>query len=164
MKPANIMRNNYEQPQYSFGLGEIALKPGIDKESSVKVRVGQEYFRRAVINVYDGMCCITGIAEPQLLVASHIKPWAKSDENYERTNPSNGLCLNSLHDRAFDRGLITVDTNYCIIVSKHLRDTHMDDSTRNWFYYFENQKIRLPHGFLPAREFLQYHNDVVFLG
>ena len=47
-------------------------------------------------------------------VGSHIKPWAEDKSN--RLNPHNGICLNSIHDRAFDRGLITIDKGYKIII------------------------------------------------
>ena len=78
-----------------------------ERETIVKTRVNQELFRSAVLSSYDDACCITGIDLPPLLVASHIVPWSKDPR--ERLNPRNGLCLNALHDRAFDRGLISVD-------------------------------------------------------
>ena len=68
-------------------------------------RVGQDFFRRAVLANYEETCCITGIADPRLLTASHIKPWGKDSDN--RHNPANGLLLSATLDRAFDRGLIS---------------------------------------------------------
>lgn len=79
---------------------------GLDRLSSVKVRVNQRLFRQMVLNGYGTTCCVTGIAEPSLLVGSHIVPWA--EDARQRLNPRNGLCLNALHDRAFDVGLMTV--------------------------------------------------------
>lgn len=76
----------------------------------------------------------------------------------------NGLCLNALHDKAFDRGLITIDKNYRIILSKRLKDVYMDENTRNWFNSYENQKITMPDKFIPGREFIEYHNDMIFQG
>ena len=67
--------------------------------------------------------------EPKLLIASHIKPWKVSDEKTERTNPQNGLCLNALHDKAFDKGLITINKKYEIIISSQLKNTNMDEDT-----------------------------------
>mgnify|MGYP000817520861 FL=1 len=98
---------------------------------------------------------------PALLVASHIKPWAVSDPKTERTNPCNGLCLNALHDKAFDRGLITVLPDYTVRVSKELKKTGPDSETE-WLLSCDKQKITLPEKFLPAREFLEYHNDMIF--
>ncbi len=70
-------------------------------------RVGQNFFRKAVLSAYDYKCCITGLSAPQLLVASHIIPWSVDREN--RLNPRNGLALSMLHDKAFDSGLLTID-------------------------------------------------------
>ena len=80
----------------------------------------------------------------------------------ERTNPCNGLCLNALHDKAFDKGLITLDKYYRIIISKRLSEIEMDEITHDWFYSYQNQKICLPNRFLPGRDFIEYHNDVIF--
>ena len=99
-----------------------------------------------------------------MLVASHIKPWKDSDEKTERTNPSNGLCLNSLHDKAFDREFITIDNRYRIVMSSKLKDVRMDTETRDWFWSYEGKEIILPEKFLPDKDFIQYHNDVVFKG
>ncbi len=137
---------------------------GVYRERLVKTRVGQSFFRSAVLNSYGNRCCITGISKPELLIASHIKPWKVSDERAERTNPSNGLCLNALHDKAFDQGLITIDKNYKIIISKRIKEAEMDPETRAWFMMYENQKISLPEKFLPGKDFIEYHNDVIFQG
>src|SRR3546814_530972 len=75
-------------------------------QAVVNQRVGQEFFRRPVLANYEEACCITGIADPRLLTASHIMPWGK--ESQSRHNPANGLLLSATLDRAFDRGLIPV--------------------------------------------------------
>ncbi len=138
------------------------IPEGTDIEKETKVRIGQVFFRLSVLNAYGNSCCITGMKKPELLVASHIKPWKDSDSKTERTNPSNGLCLNALHDRAFDRGLITLDKKYRIVFSKKLSDIKMDKNTHSWFYMYENQEIILPDKFLPRKDFIEYHNDVIF--
>src|SRR5207248_3664526 len=95
------------------GIDERELpKEGLERECMVRVRVNQHFFRAAVLAAYDYKCCITGLAVPELLVASHIVPWAKDPK--QRMNPRNGLCLNALHDRAFDRGLMFID-EYMIV-------------------------------------------------
>lgn len=136
---------------------------GTYKERLVKTRVGQEFFRKSVLNSYNNRCCITGISNNDLLVASHIKPWRVSNEENERTNPTNGLCLNGLHDKAFDKGLITISRNYKVIISSSLKDTVMDDATAEWFFSYENNTIELPDKFLPNKEFIEYHNDAIFI-
>lgn len=94
---------------------EVASLEGREREALVKVRVNQRLFREMVLNGYGSTCCVTGIDEPSLLVGSHIVPWA--EDVAERLNPRNGLCLNALHDRAFDVGLMTVGDDLCVQVS-----------------------------------------------
>jgi putative restriction endonuclease len=135
---------------------------GEERDRVVKQRVGQYFFRLAVLNAYENCCCITGISVNLLLIASHIKPWKSSDMKTERTNPCNGLCLNALHDKAFDQGLITIDKKHKIIVSEKLKNEKIDNATKDWITRFEGEKIILPHRFLPEKQFIEYHNDVVF--
>lgn len=142
---------------------DIELLPnGSDVITETKRRVGQYFFRTAVLTAYGNSCCVTGLKAPELLVASHIKPWKDSDEKTERTNPKNGLCLNALHDKAFDRGLLTLDKNYRVIVSDRLKDVPMDDNTKDWFMSYDKQTIVMPEKFIPDKDFIQYHNDVIF--
>ena len=136
---------------------------GEDREKATKIRVGQYYFRKTILTAYHNKCCITGINEKQLLVASHIKPWSISDRETERVNPRNGLCLNALHDKAFDRGLITITPKYEVIISSKLLDAQMDTETRNWFQSYNHTVICLPDKFFPDKQFLEYHNDVIFM-
>lgn len=92
---------------------------GKDVEAVVKRRQGQSLFRDAVFTAYQSRCCITGIADTRLLIASHIKPWRADEQN--RLNPRNGLCLSALADRAFDQGMISLTNNYEIMVSTTLK-------------------------------------------
>ena len=140
----------------------VSVPPGEYREQMMKVRVGQYFFRKSVLNSYGNRCCITGINKADLLIASHIKPWSVCDEHTERTNPSNGLCLNALHDRAFDKGLITIDSQYRIIISDRIREVSMDNETFVWFWKYDKQCIDLPDKFRPGKRFIEYHNDVVF--
>ena len=96
------------------------------------------------------------------MIASHIKPWNVSDEKTERTNPQNGLCLNALHDKAFDRGLMTIDSKYQIVLSDKIKDSAMDENTKSWFMSYSGKEIMLPDKFLPRKDFIEYHNDVIF--
>ena len=138
------------------------IPPGEYREVLMKQRVGQYFFRLSVLSAYENRCCITGLAKPDLLIASHIKPWKDSDAKTERTNPSNGLCLNSLHDVAFDRGLITLDNKYRVIISPQLKNIEMDSDTHNWFMSYDHKQIILPEKFLPGKDFIEYHNDIVY--
>lgn len=137
---------------------------GTDKQILSKQRIGQAFFRKAVLASYDFRCCITGISIKPLLIASHIKPWAKSDDTSEKTNPRNGLCLNALHDKAFDAGLISIDEDYRIIVSKIIKDSEIEPQAIDYFLTFEGKQIELPNKFMPDLEFIRYHNTEVFKG
>jgi putative restriction endonuclease len=112
-----------------------------------------------ILSSYDQTCCITGLKIPELLVASHIVPWAKDTKN--RMNPRNGLCLNALYDKAFDAGLISIDENYHIMISRKIRRTDREKS--KMILEYEGKKITLPHRFIPNQEFLAFHRKEVFI-
>ncbi len=142
---------------------EKNIPVGTDRITTAKQRVNQSFFRKAVLSSYSFACCITGLNNTDLLIASHIKPWKDSTES-ERTNPCNGLCLNALHDRAFDKGLLTVLPNYTICISDKITDIFDGDAVQRFFKVYNGRKIIVPNKFLPKREFLQYHNDIIFQG
>lgn len=142
----------------------IEIPAGEYREQVIKTRVGQYFFRMSVLSAYRNRCCITGMELLNLLIASHIKPWRDSDEKTERTNPSNGLCLNALHDKALDKGLITIDKNYRVVNSKQIKNAEMDSESRAWLQAYEGKQIVLPDRFYPGMKFVEYHNDMIFLG
>lgn len=127
---------------------------------TVKQRVNQQFFRKAILSSYNYKCCISDVNIKSMLVASHIIPWSENKEN--RLNPSNGLCLNSLYDKAFDKGLITLGNNYEVILSKKLSELNNNFIRAN-FKKINGQKIQLPTKFLPNKTFLKYHNDNIFI-
>ena len=129
-------------------------------ERTVRARRIQRFFRAAVLTSYDHRCAISGIAVPELLNASHIIPWRVSVER--RADPRNGICLNALYDRAFDRGLITFDDNLRVIVSTRL---HIEDAPplhRNALLAIHGQAMRTPNRFLPDSRAMAYHREQVF--
>lgn len=133
---------------------------GVEKERMVKVRVNQSDFRQRILASYNEKCCITGLDIKSLLVASHIIPWAKNTE--ERLNPRNGLCLNSIHDKAFDKGLITIcSDNFTVRLSRDIKKKN-DSSIQNFFLKFENQPIMLPDRYTPDPNFLIWHQKNIF--
>ena len=159
---ADMQHTSIETLLPNLDLEHIPL--GKDREQQTKIRIGQYFFRMSVLMSYGNACCITGLKNKEMLVASHIKPWSVSDARTERTNPSNGLCLNAMHDKAFDRGLITIDKNYRIVNSKLIKDTAMDEKTKEWFSFYNGKEIILPDNFLPGKDFIENHNDVIFKG
>ena len=137
----------------------LELKEGLETERNVKVRVNQSFFRSVILSSYDFKCCLTGIDIPELLIASHIVPWSKDKGN--RLNPQNGLCLNNLHDKAFDKGLITFDTSFKVVLSSQLKNKD-DDAVIQYFQNLEGKTLMLPKRFIPDVKFLEYHNKNVF--
>lgn len=137
-------------------------KEGKIREQTVKVRVNQNFFRRTVLAAYNSTCCITGLQSSSLLIAGHIVPWSIDVGN--RVNPRNGLAINALHDKAFEAGLITITPDYIIKVSSSLRDRKKQEGAmQEYFMKYDNKEIILPSRFLPAREFLEYHNKERFI-
>lgn len=130
---------------------------------TTKVRINQDFFRKTVLSSYSSTCCITGICTPKLLIASHIKPWRDSSSN-EKTDPRNGVCLNALHDKAFDQGLITISKDYTILVSRHIKDIYDGETIQKFFGEYNGKQIIMPEKFLPNQPYLEYHNDVIFQG
>lgn len=142
-------------------LENIKIPLGSVNEVTVKQRVNQSFFRSAVLTSYNNTCCITGINNKSLLIASHIKPWSKSND-MEKTNPCNGICLNALHDKAFDKGFITITPNYYLHISDDISDIYDGEAIDRFFYYYKDKKINVPEKFAPNKEYLEYHNDVIF--
>ncbi len=129
--------------------------------ASVRVRRGQQFFRQTVLNAYGVRCCISGINVPRLLVASHIKPWREFP--MERLDPRNGLCLSSLHDAAFDAGLITIDKKLRLVLSKRLKSYFPQIALEQSFVSFEGKPIHLPRKIAePDPTFLRHHREVIF--
>lgn len=125
-----------------------------------KIRRHQNFFRKVVLGSYGSSCCLTGLRVPQVLRASHIKPWAVS--KVDRVNPRNGLCLNALHDSAFDSGLITFDEDLRAMVSRVIKDYLPDDEIQKYFVSFEGVSLRKPEKNLPDPQFMEYHRNNIF--
>lgn len=142
--------------EYIESIKQDATIPETERTAIVQSRIGQGQFRKQLMDKYHGCCVITGINHPRLLVASHIKPWAASN-NQERLQVDNGLLLSATYDRLFDSGLITFDKTGKIYLSS--------------FIGAENEKrLHLHTGthypLLVTKEmyrFLEYHSDVVFV-
>jgi putative restriction endonuclease len=135
-------------------------KEGKTREQVVKVRVNQAFFRNAILASYNNTCCITGLQQPEFLIAGHIKPWSIDEKN--RLNPQNGIAINAVHDKAFEIGLITITTDLKIKVSSSLLKQKRSKPIDEYFLKYHNCKIILPSRFLPDTEFLKYHNEVRF--
>lgn len=126
----------------------------------IRARRVQSFFRAAVLTSYDNRCAVSGLALPELLVSSHIIPWSVSIER--RADPTNGICLNALFDRAFDRGLITLDNEYRVIVSRRLSQAVDGAYLACSLDEASGRRVSLPSRFLPAADALEHHRTHVF--
>ena len=141
-----------------IALSDTKLFVGNERETVIKVRVNQAFFRRRIITAYRSKCCVSGLMTPELLTASHIVRWA--DDPANRMNPLNGLCLNSLHDRAFDRYLMWVDEDMKIHFSKKLSEVKEEQpEATEWLLRFKGRQLILPKDFRPSLQFLKKHRE-----
>ena len=148
------------EEKYDDILYDIKGLKGETKIREVKTRVNQSVFRQMILSNYSSSCAITGIDIPDLLFASHILPWSKNEN--ERLNPENGICLSALYDRAFDKGYIGFDENLKIIFSSSLKKKENLEYYQNNFAFIKDKTLRAPLKYIPKKEFLEYHRDVIF--
>ncbi len=111
----NIYQVNEEQLEISIDDVRITehntLIPVIvetESEAKTKIRLGQQKFRKDLLPLWESKCALCGINLPELLRASHSKPW-KDSTNVERLDPYNGVLLCCNHDALYDKGLIAFD-------------------------------------------------------
>lgn len=145
--PTAEMHDPAEDPAFQRLLD--TLDP-TEREAMIKARVGQGDFRKALIARW-GSCSVTGFRLPEVLVASHIKPWSRCDTRRERLTPDNGLLLIPTLDKLFDSGLISFDDRFRIMISPKLRPG--DQSLLNVHAGLQLRQ-RNHEGMLP---FLQWH-------
>jgi putative restriction endonuclease len=134
--------------------GELVVLAETERESVIKARVGQGIFRKQLLEMWDG-CAVTGVKLPDLLRASHIKPWRHST-NAERTNRYNGLLLLPQYDHLFDKKFISFEDDGRIVKSPVL-----DRIPLNQLGINESDHLRdISHAHLP---FLRYHREAMLV-
>ncbi len=131
-----------------------------ERNSVVRTRRIQNFFRNAIMASYEYRCALSDISLPELLNASHIIPW--SVDVTKRADPRNGILLNALYDRAFDRGLITFDESMCVIVSPKVRSDNPPLLQRQTLLSIEGKPLRQPQRFAPSYSALTYHRENIF--
>ncbi len=146
--------------KYRNLLDDLPDLVGEEKIREIKTRVNQVVFRQIVLANYGSTCVISGIKVPRLLVASHIIPW--SSDASTRLDPENGLCLSAIHDKAFDSGLIAIDTDYKVLISKEIADYRNQPFFEPYFGRFEHKRIAQAEKYQPRKEFLEHHLQHVF--
>ena len=124
-----------------------------EAERLVIQRIGQDIFRQRLLEYWQGRCVLTGIATPELLRASHIRPWAQCETDEQRLDVHNGLLLSALWDAAFDAGLVTFDDEGVPVFSNRL-----PEKERMLFTWRAPLPLRNAH-----RHYLAWHRTHVFL-
>ncbi|WP_144532141.1 HNH endonuclease [Bacillus paranthracis] len=125
-----------------------------EKEQIIKSRIGQSTFKKNLLAIKK-KCILCGISDKRFLVASHIKPWSKSD-NQERLDINNGLLLCPNHDSLFDKGYISFDDDGTILISNTL-----DEVTKVFLNINKTMNIRMNEG---QREYMKWHRKRLFKG
>ena len=155
----SILRDSESSDSDDESAPEYQNYSGTEKIVQNKARMGQSFFRNSVLSAYNYRCCITGLSIPQLLVASHIVPWRIDSAN--RLNPRNGLALSVLHHKAFDLGMITINEDMTVRVSKK-EFRVSDDFVATALKSYDGKLIELPDKFRPDEAFLHYHRQNIF--
>lgn len=133
---------------------------GETKIREIKARVNQNAFRQIVLSNYNNKCALTNIDLPELLVASHIIPWSENES--ERLNPANGICLSSLFDKAFDSGLISFQNSGEIMFSQRLKSNVGKRYFTDYFEPVRGKCLTPPQKYELNPHFLEWHRDMVF--
>jgi putative restriction endonuclease len=153
--------NTTLESKYNDILFDLKDIKGVDKDRLVKTRINQSYFRRKILSNYVDKCAITGIDISELLFASHIIPWPQNEK--ERLNPENEICLSALYDKAFDKGLIGINIDKKIILAPKLKNYATKEYYQQQFKSVEGQTLTAPTKYHPKQEFLEFHLDTILI-
>lgn len=133
-----------------------------DREAVRRTRITQHLFRSMILASYREQCAICTLPARELLVASHIVGWAI--DKLQRMNPRNGICLCSLHDRAFDTGLLEIDEEYRVHITPRCTIDPDHRVAREMLYYFDNAEMLLPERWWPDPSLLARRRQLVASG
>lgn len=137
----------FNEPEFSYGNKET------ERLSTALSRIGQGKYRVDLLDLWDA-CSITDVKVPEILKASHIKPWKESN-NFERLDPYNGLVLTPTLDTLFDRGFISFENKGKILISKEI------ESYSKILNISPDMKLRKQ--FENNGHYLEYHRDEVYM-
>src|SRR5262245_7757239 len=151
-----LLGKRFEHENMEFELPEGPS----EAERTIRTRRIQRFFRAAVLTGYESRCALSDLAIPEMLNASHIIPWSANVER--RADPRNGIALNALYDRAFDRGFITFDESLRLVLSSRLKEGDLSEFQKQSFLHIEGKKLRLPYRFNPDLDAMTYHRESVF--
>lgn len=141
-----VRSNNPEQDYY-----------GQERQVTIRQRLRQGFFRAMILSNFNERCCISGLTEPRLLIASHIVSWAEAPD--QRLNPHNGLCLSALYDRAFDQHLLTLNDHLEVMLSPALKKVAQTSHYDLGLLEAEGKAITPPARFGINPELLARHRE-----
>lgn len=130
-----------------------------ERVATVKQRLHQAFFRDAVLSSYNARCCVTGLPIPECLVAGHIIPWSVDERR--RADPTNGVCLSATFDCLFDCGMVTINDDMTLRVSRSIRES-ADRAVADLIAKRDGQALIPPVRFHPDPACLQWHREHVF--
>ena len=133
----------------------LAHSEGRERESLVKVRLNQDQFRQGLLQKFNGKCCLCGVTNEKLLIASHIKPWSRCEPS-EKLDLENGLLLCPNHDKLFDLGYISFQEDGQITISDKL-----DETNQIYLNVRPSQKISISEG---NKHYFRFHYQEIFNG
>jgi len=152
---------NEIQSRFSLSQESVVMesRPRYGSPSLIPPRLGQGGFRIVVADAYERRCALTGENVLPALEAAHIRPYAKGGEH----SVENGLLLRKDFHGLFDRGYITVTSNYQLEVTKKIKEQFVNGKR---YYELHGQRIRTPkvRDSRPSIEMLRWHNENVFIG
>lgn len=130
---------------------------GEERQVTISQRIRQNFFRSTILSNFEERCCISGLSEPRLLIASHIVSWVQAPD--KRLSPHNGLCLSALYDRAFDRHLLTLNDHLEVRLAPKLRKISETTRLSIGLLEVEGQVITPPIRFGIDMDLLKQHYD-----
>lgn len=129
-----------------------------ESDAKVKIRKGQAYLRELAMNFWNNRCAITGIDEPAVLEACHIKPWSSKDMTARERLSVDNVIIMCIHlHRLFDAGLIGFDDSGKLLISSHL-----SKECSNFFALSDERFLRISPSEQQKR-FLAYHRQKIFM-
>ena len=146
-------------PEQDFGISvsedfsDYAIE---NRMLEIKARQKQSLFRKRVLENFQCQCCLSTVKEENLLIASHIIPWADRIET--RLDPSNGLCLSYVYDKLFDEGYFSFSNKLKVIVSDQASTLSVE--IQSILETIENNKIREPNNYPISLEYIKYHRHM----
>lgn len=133
------------------------IPKGENRSVMIQQRVNQSFFRKMILCAYLNRCCVTGITNSLLLEACHIMSWSEDENN--RMNPTNGLCMNPLFHKAYDNFLMAITPDYTISISDQMLCDIKEETTFNFLMGLRNRHLIMPEKFYPNQEFLSAHYE-----